>query len=68
MAKKETKPEWLVDFKRRIALIDIIESAFEDNCDCRVCNELRLVAEDLGKIFRLPEVEQKIERGKERIL
>jgi len=47
-------PTWLVDFKKRIALIEVIELAFKNKCDCEVCKKLREIAEDLGKTFSLP--------------
>jgi len=47
-------PSWLEDFKKRIALIEVIEAAFKSKCTCEVCRKLREIAEDLGKTFELP--------------
>jgi len=53
------KPEWLQDFKKRISLIDIIDRTFDLKCDCETCKRLREIAEDLGKMFKLPETPTK---------
>jgi len=50
------KPEWLVDFKRRIALIEIIDRCFEIDCNCEICQKLREFSREMGKYFELPEV------------
>jgi hypothetical protein len=45
------KPQWLIEFRRRTALIDAIEKAFDSNCQCEVCRKLREVAKELGELF-----------------
>jgi len=48
---KMRKPDWLVDFKRRIRLIDILDRAFEVGCECEICSTLREIAGELGEAF-----------------
>jgi len=50
MAKVE-KPAWLMEFRRRTSLIDVIDKAFSKDCDCEVCVDLRKAARDLGELF-----------------
>jgi len=54
--KKIPKPEWIKDFKRRIALINLIDRSFDIDCGCEICDGLRSIAKDMGEIFKLPEV------------
>jgi len=57
MGKKKAKidkPQWLIEFRKRTALIDIIELAFETNCNCEVCVRLRKIAKDLGSLITVP--------------
>jgi len=57
MGKKKSKtdkPEWLVEFRKRTALIDIIELAFDIDCNCEVCVRLRKIAKDLGSLITVP--------------
>ena len=46
------KPEWLEDFRRRMAIIDIIDKAFENGCDCEVCVRLRDLAMEMGELYQ----------------
>ncbi len=48
---KTKLPEWIVEFKRRTAIIDIIIEAFESNCTCNVCKRLREIANELPSPF-----------------
>jgi len=52
--KKRGRPKWLLEFKRRTRLIEIIDLAFSNPCDCEVCTELREVAHELGDLFTTP--------------
>jgi len=45
------KPTWLVEFRRRMALFDIIEMAYEDGCNCPVCEKIREFGEELGQVL-----------------
>jgi len=58
--KKIPKPDWILDFKRRIALINLIDRSFDLDCDCEICQGLRSIAKDMGEIFKLPEVTRKV--------
>jgi len=51
LPKKLRKPDWLVDFRRRIRLIDILDRAFDVDCNCEICCSLREVAGELGETF-----------------
>jgi len=51
---KSSKPEWLEEFRRRTRIINIIERAFDDNCDCEVCRKLRDIAFELADLFMPP--------------
>jgi len=44
-------PDWVLEYRRRTKLIDIIAGVFEHDCDCPTCIELRKIADDLGSIF-----------------
>jgi len=48
---KLRKPDWLVDFKRRIRLIDILDKAFEVECECEIWLALRRIAGGVGEVF-----------------
>jgi len=52
--KRPIRPQWLVEFRRRTAIIDIIDQAFEENCDCSICRQLRKVAADLEEFLVPP--------------
>jgi len=54
--RKISKPSWLVDFKKRIGLIEIIDKCFDLNCDCEVCSDLREFSKEMGEYFELPHV------------
>ena len=45
------KPKWLKEFRKRIALIEIFELVFENDCDCEVCRRLRNIAHEMGEEF-----------------
>jgi len=49
--KAAEKPQWLRDFRRRIALIEVMELAFDLECDCEVCQRLRNIAREMGEEF-----------------
>jgi len=49
--KTRKVPEWLKEFRRRTALIDVIALAYESPCECEVCKRLREIGEDLGDLF-----------------
>jgi len=51
LPRRLKKPEWLVDFKRRIRLIDILDRAFDIDCECEICLALRKIAGELGEVF-----------------
>jgi len=51
LPRRLKKPGWLVEFRKRIRLIEIIERAFEVDCDCEVVRALREVAGELGEVF-----------------
>jgi len=52
MSKKvASPPQWISEFKRRTAIIDIIASAYENQCSCDVCERLRDVWHELGELF-----------------
>jgi len=51
LPRRLKKPGWLVEFRKRIRLIEIIEKAFEVDCDCEVVRALREVAGELGEVF-----------------
>ena len=53
MSKKRAleKPAWLKEFRRRVALIEIIDLAFELQCNCEVCQRLRNLAREMGEEF-----------------
>jgi len=41
------KPKWLEEWKRRTRIINIIELAFETDCDCEVCRAVRELGEEM---------------------
>ena len=45
--KSLKKPKWLEEWKRRTRIINIIELAFETNCDCEVCRAVRQLGEEM---------------------
>jgi len=51
LSRKVRKPEWLIDFRKRIRLIEIIDRAFEVDCDCEVVRALRDMAGEMGEVF-----------------
>jgi len=68
---KISKPEWLEEFRRRTRIINIIERAFDNNCDCEVCRELRDIAFELADLFMPPRTFEttpgpRVRRGKRR--
>jgi len=42
-----SKPAWLLKYKKMVKIFDIINMAFEDDCNCRACNELKEYSKDL---------------------
>jgi len=51
MPVKISKPDWLIEFRRRTALIDVIDTAFSNSCNCEVCIKIREIANELGELF-----------------
>jgi len=52
MSKKvASPPQWISEFKRRTAIIDIIALAYENECRCDVCQRLRDIGHELGELF-----------------
>jgi len=49
--KRHSRPPWLVEFRKRTAIIDVIDKAFSINCDCLVCMRIREIADELGELF-----------------
>jgi len=49
--KSFERPKWLVNFRKQTELIDVIDLAYSENCECNVCQRLRKVAIDLGELF-----------------
>jgi len=49
--KRWIRPPWLVEFRKRTAIIDVIDTAFSINCDCLVCVRIRDIAGELGDLF-----------------
>jgi len=47
---KRKVPGWIDEFRKRTRLIEAIAAAYEDDCDCRVCQLLREIGEDLGEV------------------
>ena len=45
--KSLKKPKWLEEWKRRTRIINIIELAFETDCDCPVCEAVRELGEEM---------------------
>jgi len=41
------KPKWLEEWKRRTRIINIIELAFETDCDCPVCEAVRELGQEM---------------------
>jgi len=41
------KPKWLEEWKRRTRIINIIELAFETDCDCEVCRAVRELGQEM---------------------
>jgi len=44
-------PDWIKEYKKQTAIIDIIVEAVQGSCSCKVCKKLRSIAWDLGEIF-----------------
>ena len=61
-------PRWLVEYRRRARFMDILAKAFESDCDCEVCEELRKWAMELDEEFTppVPEPTTKKRRKKKR--
>jgi len=38
---RETIPQWLLKYKKRLSFIDVFYKAFTHNCDCEVCRMIR---------------------------
>ena len=52
LAKKGlSKPKWLEEWKRRTRIINIIELAFETDCDCEVCRAVRQLGEEMENLM-----------------
>jgi len=49
--RKFARPQWLVEFRKRTAIIDVIDTAFSINCNCEVCLKIRGIADELGELF-----------------
>jgi len=45
------RPEWLQDWRKRTRIIDVIEKAYESECDCDVCKLVREMGEEMGELF-----------------
>jgi len=45
--KSLKKPKWLEEWKRRTRIINIIELAFETDCNCPVCEAVRELGEEM---------------------
>jgi len=41
------KPKWLEEWKRRTRIINIIELAFDVDCDCPVCEAVRELGQEM---------------------
>lgn len=52
--KQLEKPAWLKEFRRRVALFETIELAFEIECNCEVCQRLRNIAREMDEEFLPP--------------
>jgi len=52
------KPEWIHVYRKRTAIIDAIEAAFDGSCTCDACRILRDAADELGAMFMPPEGQQ----------
>jgi len=48
---KTERPEWLVEYRKRTSIIDVIDLAFSEACDCEVCKKLRETAKYMGELF-----------------
>jgi len=48
---RSSPPDWVLEYRRRTKLIDIIAGVFEHDCECKTCWELREIAGELGSIF-----------------
>jgi len=44
--KKEEIPTWLRESLRNTLLVEFMFKAFEEKCDCKICQELRRLAKD----------------------
>jgi len=61
MSKKQASPpQWISEFKRRIAIIDIIALAYENQCSCDVCKRLRDVGHELGELFMSGQLQRQV--------
>jgi len=47
-------PGWIEEYKRRISLLNVIVKAYEDDCKCEVCSELRRLGKELESMFPVP--------------
>jgi len=56
--KSSKIPSWIQEFKRRTMIIDVFAMAYENDCDCSVCQKLREICEDMGQWFIGSGVEQ----------
>jgi len=45
--KSLKKPKWLEEWKRRTRIINIIELAFDVDCDCEVCRAVRELGQEM---------------------
>lgn len=46
------KPKWLIEFRKRTALIDLIDKAFDPSVsDKEIRETLKRIAKDLGELF-----------------
>jgi len=41
------KPKWLEEWRKRTRIINIMELAYETDCDCPVCKALRQLANEM---------------------
>jgi len=49
--RKVARPQWLIEFRKRTSIIDVIDTAFSVNCNCDVCLKIRDIADELGELF-----------------
>jgi len=53
------KPRWMRDFRERMEFFEIMESVFEEGCDCHVCERLRKLAHRWEGLFAIPGMPRK---------